>query len=64
MSETECTCDLVEISTLLGEPAFVRGWSRGCVVHPAGEYEQRIMAEQAEWDAKVKAAEQAAREAR
>jgi hypothetical protein len=40
-----------------------RGLSNGCDIHPPGEQERATMAAQAKWDAKVKAAEQAARAA-
>lgn len=63
MSETpECTCDLVDVS-VPPEIRFVRGFSRGCVVHLPTEWEKRLMRDKAEHDARVAAAMQAAREA-
>jgi hypothetical protein len=62
----ECTCDLIDASEWQG-PKFIRGWSNGCKVHPPSAYEVETMRRQREfeeqWDAKVKAAEKAAREA-
>ena len=62
MSEPECTCDLVDVSDL-GEPRFVRGFSRGCLIHPESEYERKIREEWEAWEAKIEAAKRAAREA-
>lgn len=62
MNGTDCTCDLVDITELRG-PKFIRGFSRGCKVHPVTEYERKVMEEQAAWDAAVEAAMRAAREA-
>ena len=70
MSETQCTCDLVDVSDTPWEPRYVRGLSNGCKVHPPTEYEQKLLARQAEadeWEREIDkrraAAEKAAREA-
>jgi hypothetical protein len=55
----QCTCDLIDVSTRT-EPAFVRGFSRGCTVHPPTEYERKaIAAEKARQDAIEEAKRQA-----
>jgi hypothetical protein len=58
----ECTCDLIDVSTRT-EPAFVRGFSRGCPVHPPTEYELKLIAAEKEREARVAAAMREAREA-
>lgn len=58
----ECTCDLIDVSTQT-EILFVRGLSRGCVVHPPTEYELRLIAAEKEREAKIEAAMRRAREA-
>ena len=62
MTEQECTCDLIDVSAG-AEIQFVRGLSRGCKVHPEGEYERQLREAQETRDVEVEAAMQRAREA-
>jgi hypothetical protein len=39
-----CTCDLIEVTTYGSGPEYVRGFSRGCPVHPATDYERAFLA--------------------
>ena len=59
---TECTCDLIDVSTYEG-PAFVRGLSRGCRIHPETEYERKLREREEAWEARVGQAMHEAREA-
>jgi hypothetical protein len=59
---TDCTCDLLDVTELAG-PKYVRGFSRGCPVHPPTEWERKKLAEFDEWVALDKDARKAAREA-
>jgi len=61
MTEQECTCDLIDVSTH-AEIRFVRGRRRGCKVHPESKYERQGRERQEARAAEVKAAMQRARE--
>jgi hypothetical protein len=57
----ECTCDLIEVS-LLGKVEYVRGFSRGCLMHPATESERKTLATEAAADARENAEHEAAQQ--
>jgi len=60
--DPQCTCDLVDVSDYSG-PRYIRGWSRGCLVHPPSAYERQNAERDAAWQARDAAAKKAAREA-
>jgi hypothetical protein len=60
----ECTCELIDASTH-GGPAYVRGLSRGCAVHPPTQYEREHLEAQRIREAAREAADaEAGRKAR
>lgn len=66
MTDPKCTCELIDVSTHAG-PEFIRGRSRGCQIHPEGEWErherERAEAREARIAEQRAAAERLAREA-
>lgn len=66
MNGTDCTCDLADVSDDGMHPKYVRGESRGCLVHATNE-ERELIAGYQFWSQELErrrgAAMRAAREA-
>ena len=59
-AKAECRCDLVDASTY-GGPAYVRGRSNGCLIHPASAAEREMVEAERRRDEAIEAADADAR---